>query len=115
MMREAEWDGEEFGLAIIDTLQAYFNGDDNNSNAQVVKFLRSLRPITELAHKPTVLVPAHPTKYAGDDALVPYGGGGILNEIDGNLTLLLRDNVGVLHYQDKLRGSVRPDHLQINT
>jgi hypothetical protein len=89
---------------VIDTLQASFNGDDSNSNAQVVKFLRSFRPITELAHKPTVLIPAHPIKNAGDDQLVPYGGGGILNEIDGNLTLSLKGDVVTLHYQDKLRG-----------
>jgi RecA-family ATPase len=104
MMQAAEREGEKFGLVIIDTLQAYFTGDDSNSNSQVVKFLRSLRPITELAHKPTVLVPAHPTKHAGDDALVPYGGGGILNEIDGNLTLSMTGDIVTLHYQDKLRG-----------
>ena len=71
---------------------------------QMVGFLRSLRPITELAHKPTILIPAHPTKNAGDDQLVPYGGGGILNEIDGNLTLSLKGDIVTLHYQDKLRG-----------
>jgi RecA-family ATPase len=65
MLRVAEKEGETFGLVIIDTLQAYFTGDDSNRNSQVVKFLRSLRPITELAHKPTVLVPAHPTKRRG--------------------------------------------------
>jgi hypothetical protein len=104
MVKEADEAGDAFGLVIIDTLQAYFNGDDSNNNAQVVKFLRSLRPITELSHKPTVLVPAHPVKYAGEDARVPYGGGGILNEIDGNLTLSLTGDAVGLHYQDKLRG-----------
>jgi hypothetical protein len=35
---------------------------------------------------------------------VPYGGGGILNEIDGNLTLSMTGDIVTLHYQDKLRG-----------
>ena len=104
MMRVAEQEGATLGLVIIDTLQAYFNGDDSNSNAQVVRFLRSLRPITELPHKPTVLVPAHPVKNAGDDDLVPYGGGGILNEIDGNLTIARKEDIVEFHHQDKLRG-----------
>jgi hypothetical protein len=104
MVEEADAGGEVFGLVVVDTLQAYFNGDDSNNNAQVVKFLQALRPITELAHKPTVLVPTHPTKYAGDDELVPYGGGGILNEIDGNLTISRKEDVVIFHHQDKLRG-----------
>jgi AAA domain len=104
MVKEADEAGDAFGLVIVDTLQAFFNGDDSNSNAQVVKFMRALRPITELSHKPTVLVPSHPTKNAGDDNLVPYGGGGILNETDGNLTISRKGDIVEFHHQDKLRG-----------
>ncbi len=104
MVEEAEAAGEAFGLVIIDTLQSYFCGDNSNENAQVVKFMRSLRPITELAHKPAVIVPAHPTKNAGEDQLVPYGGGGIKNEIDGNLTCIRKGNIVSIHWQGKLRG-----------
>jgi hypothetical protein len=45
-------------------------------------------------------------KNAGADALVPYGSGAILNEIDGNLTLWKKPETGVvsLHWQGKLRG-----------
>jgi len=32
-------------------------------------------------------VSAHPIKNASENALVPYGSGAILNEVDGNLTL----------------------------
>ncbi len=104
MMKEAEDAGESFGFAIIDTLQAYFSGDNSNDNTQVVHFMRSLRPITELTSKPSVIIPAHPTKNAGEDQLVPYGGGGIINEIDGNLIGARNGDIFSLHWQKKLRG-----------
>ena len=66
--------------------------------------MRSLRPITELTSKPSVIIPAHPTKNAGEDQLVPYGGGGIINEIDGNLIGARNGDIFSLHWQKKLRG-----------
>ena len=55
---------------------------------------------------PALVIAAHPTKNASDDQLVPYGGGAILNEVDGNLTLAKRGDTGntVLHWQGKFRG-----------
>jgi len=78
--------GEGSALPYLDTLQSYFPGDDFSGNAEVLKFMRSLRPITEIRGEPTVLVAAHPVKGATTENLVPYGGGAILNEIDGNFT-----------------------------
>ena len=61
--------------------------------------------MTQLDGHPSVLVAAHPVKNASDDNLVPYGGGAILNEVDGNLTLAKTGGGAVkLHWQGKLRG-----------
>ena len=95
-------------LVLIDTLAAFFDGDNINDNVQGGGFMRRLRPITRLPGRPAVVVAAHPVKNAPQDNLLPYGGGAILNEVDGNLTLWRRNegNAGVveLHWQGKLRG-----------
>jgi hypothetical protein len=95
-----------FALVIVDTLAAFFDGDDINNAVQGGQFMRRLRPLTQIAGLPTVLVSAHPVKNACEDALIPYGSGAILNEVDGNLTLWKRPDTGTvsLHWQGKLRG-----------
>jgi hypothetical protein len=96
---------EPFALVIVDTFAAFFDGNDVNDNVQAGQFTRRLRPFTQVMGLPTVLVAAHPVKNASADALVPYGGGAILNEVDGNLTLW-KESTGILtlHSQGKLRG-----------
>jgi hypothetical protein len=97
--------GEGFALTIVDTLQAAFDGDDFNNNAQAGEFIRRLRKLTvELAGHPAVVIAAHPTKNATEDQLVPYGGGAILNEVDGNLTLWKSAEEIVALHHGKLRG-----------
>ena len=57
--------------------------------------------------RPAVLVPTHPVKNPDKDNLLPRGGGGFLNEVDGNLTLWA-DTMGesaALHWQGKLSGA----------
>jgi hypothetical protein len=72
---------------------------------QVGEFMRRLRPLTQLESHPSVLVAAHPVKNAAEDNLVPYGGGAILNEVDGNLTLSKTAGGAIkMHWQGKLRG-----------
>jgi hypothetical protein len=97
---------EPFALIVVDTLAAFFDGDNINDAVQGGQFMRRLRPFTQLAGLPAVIVAAHPVKNANADALVPYGSGAILNEIDGNLTLWKKPETGVvsLHWQGKLRG-----------
>ena len=105
----------KFSLVIIDTFAAAFDGKDVNDNVQAGEFVRRLRPITQLPGLPALLIPAHPTKNASDDQLVPYGGGAILNEVDGNLTLAKRSDTGntVLHWQGKFRGlEFQPVHFR---
>ena len=64
---------------------------------------------------PVVIIAAHPPKQAGDDNLLPYGGGGTLNEVDGNFTLRLDENgLYVFHWQGKIRGlPFDPLHFKI--
>jgi hypothetical protein len=95
-----------FALVIVDTLAAFFDGDNINDAVQGGQFMRRLRPLTQINGLPTVIVSAHPVKNAGEDNLVPYGSGAILNEVDGNLTLWKDPATGMvsLHWQGKLRG-----------
>ena len=92
-------------LIIGDTLQGFFFGEDDNANPEMLAAARDFRALTRLESRPTVLVPAHPTKSAGKDGLVPRGGSAFLNEIDGNLTIWTQDGVARLHTQGKHRGA----------
>jgi len=96
--------GQPFTLVMIDTLAAFFDGTDLNDNVQGGEFMRRLRPLTRIDGLPSVIVAAHPVKNATEDQLVPYGGGAILNEVDGNLTLSKPDGITKLHWHGKLRG-----------
>ncbi len=94
-----------FDLVIIDTSAAYFQGDDDNSNAQLGNHARDLRQLTTLPGGPCVVVACHPTKSATKDDLIPRGGGAFLNEVDGNLTLWSDDQITTeLHWAEKFRG-----------
>jgi hypothetical protein len=97
---------EPFALVIVDTLAAFFDGDNINDAVQGGQFMRRLRPLTQIAGLPSVVVSAHPVKNASEDNVVPYGSGAILNEVDGNLTLWKKPETGLvsLHWQGKLRG-----------
>ncbi len=95
---------EPFGLIIVDTLAALFDGKDINDAVQGGEFMRRLRPLTKLPGLPSAIVAAHPVKGASADQLVPYGSGAILNEVDGNLTLWKSRGIASLHWQGKLRG-----------
>lgn len=91
-------------LVIADTLAAFFAGDDDNSNIQMLAAARRFRSLTKLPSRPAVLVPAHPAKAARKDSLVPRGGSAFLNEVDGNFSVWNEDNIATVHWQGKLRG-----------
>jgi AAA domain len=101
------------GLVIPDTLQAFFNGDDSNSNDQMKAAAFIFREITMAG--PAVLIPAHPKTGATRDSNVPYGGGALLNEIDGNLSLWGNPSSVELHWSGKFRGSFEPLHFALDT
>jgi len=93
----------EFQIVLFDTFQAGFTGGDFNDNAAVLAYTRQLRGLTDLRGSPAVLVAAHPTKSASEDSLEPYGGGSVMNELDGNLTLWAAD--GQIKFSfNKVRG-----------
>jgi hypothetical protein len=91
-------------LLIVDTCAAYFEGDNENDNVQMLVLAKRLREFTTLACRPGVLVLCHPVKNATNDNLLPRGGGSFLNEMDGNLTIAANDKVSMLHWQGKIRG-----------
>lgn len=92
-------------LVVIDTFAAYFDGEDENSNAQALDFARVARSLTVVEGKPAVIMPAHPIKNAQKGNLTPKGGSSLLNEVDGNLTLWNNENTIEMHWHGKHRGA----------
>ena len=92
-------------MVIIDTDQAYFLGDEGNSNEQRKWFASTLRQLLKLPGNPTALVNCHPTKNATQDNLVPIGGSSFLNEVDGNITCWAEDRTCTIQpHSTKWRG-----------
>src|ERR1700733_10905745 len=93
-----------FALVVVDTFAACFDGADLSDNVAAGNFSRHLRAVTRILGRPAVVVPAHPAKSADKGLLIPYGGGAIIDEVDGNLTLSRAIDVCKLHWQAKLLG-----------
>lgn len=93
-----------FDLIIVDTSAAYFPGNDENDNVQMGAHARRLRTLTTMPGNPCVIVACHPVKNAGNDNLLPRGGGAFIAEVDGNLVCLKRDTIVDLSWQGKFRG-----------
>ncbi|WP_407122664.1 AAA family ATPase [Bradyrhizobium sp. STM 3561] len=94
----------DFALIVVDTSAAYFEGEDENSNAQAAAHARRLRSLCEMPGGPCGLVACHPPKNATDDKLEPRGGGAFLAEVDGNLIGRKDDSAASVHWQGKFRG-----------
>jgi AAA domain len=90
-------------LLIIDTSAAYFQGDDENDNVQLGQHASNMREL-RIPGGPCTLINCHPPKNAGDDNLLPRGGGAFLAEVDGNLTARKSAMTVKLHWQGKFRG-----------
>jgi predicted RNA binding protein YcfA (HicA-like mRNA interferase family) len=97
-------------LVAIDTSAAYRFDADEDDNQGSKQWGQNLRQFTHLTSKPAVVVPTHPTKHADRSNLLPRGGSGLLNELDGNLSLWADLNAGTteLHWCGKLRGPSFP-------
>jgi len=92
-------------LVIVDSLQAFFTGDDDNTNMAMLKLATDFRKLTEPhPNKPTTLITAHPVKNATRENLLPRGGSALTNELDGNLTAWADGKMVSLHWLGKLRG-----------
>ncbi len=94
-------------IVVADTLASFFTGDNFNDNNQMLETAKTLRSISEkVKSRPTGVCLAHPVKNAAKDNLLPFGGGTIVNEFDGNLTLWSPDGeTTTLHWQGKHRGA----------
>jgi hypothetical protein len=102
---KAQMRGGDFGLVVVDTSPAFFEGDDENSRSQMGKHARMMRSlINVIPGKPCVVANCHPVKNPTVENLVPAGGGSFLNEVDGNLTAAKTDSTVELHWGGKFRG-----------
>lgn len=117
LKQEAKRIGGEFGLIIIDTSPAFFEGNDENNRVQQGNHAKMLRGLINIIPgRPTVIANCHPVKNAAADNLIPAGGGSFLNEVDGNLTAAKTDSTTELHWQGKFRGvEFAPMHFLIKT
>ncbi|MGO7570303.1 AAA family ATPase [Rhizobium ruizarguesonis] len=95
----------ELGFCIFDSLQAFFQGDDDNANMAMLDLALDFRDLTA-AHpnRPVSLIVAHPVKNASKGNLLPRGGSAITNELDGNLTCWADNGIVELHNHGKFRG-----------
>jgi len=94
-------------LVIIDSLQAFFEGENDNGNVEMMEAARRFRQLSDLDAGPSVLVIAHPAgKRPDKQNIVPRGGSAFSNELDGNLTVWSEpDGTQVLHHTEKFRGA----------
>ncbi len=117
LKEEAEKNGGEFGLVIVDTGPVFFEGDDENNRTQQGQHAKMMRVLIEIIPgKPTIIVNCHPVKNAPPDALEPAGGGSFVNTVDGNLTAAKTDSTTELHWFKKHRGvEFAPMHFLIKT
>jgi hypothetical protein len=102
-----------FDLVIVDTSVAFFLGDDENVNTQMLAHAKMLRGLIDLiGGNPTVIVTSHPVKNWTRENMIPRGGGAFLNEMDGNLTCMKVDGTKFteIHWCGKYRG---PDFAPI--
>jgi hypothetical protein len=98
--------GIPFGLIVGDTTSSFFPGEDDNANVPMGLYARTLRILNGCNGKPAIMMLSHPVKNATEGTLLPRGGGGFVNELDGNLTLwseALGENTR-LHWLGKIRG-----------
>ncbi|SIO53793.1 AAA domain-containing protein [Bradyrhizobium erythrophlei] len=115
--------GLNLAYVVIDTAAAYNVGDDENSNTQAGNYARQLRSLTNLPGGPCVVALCHPTKRAGNDDLMPRGGGAFLAEVDGNMAVVLDDSLlkvapfgkyrGDMSWQQRFEIDVVKDHPKL--
>ena len=81
-------EGGPYGLMIVDTSTAFFEGKEENDGIQAQAHAAMLRTYTTIAGGPTVIVNCHPNKTPNMEELLPRGAGPFLNEVDGNLVCI---------------------------
>ena len=95
--------GVEYGLVIVDTDMAYYDGPDEGNLARK-DWAHQLRQLTTLPGKPAVLVQCHPSASSKDFS--PAGGKQFLAQLDGNATLKRKNGAVILEkHETKWRGA----------
>ena len=94
-------------LVVIDSLQAFFEGENDNGNVEMMEAARRFRRLSEIPAGPAVIVIAHPAGKRPDKTnIVPRGGSSFGNEFDGNLTVWAEpDGTQTFHHTEKFRGA----------
>lgn len=94
-------------LVVIDSLQAFFEGENDNGNVEMMEAARRFRKLSDLPAGPSVIVIAHPSGKRPDKSnIVPRGGSSFGNELDGNLTVWAEpDGTQTFHHTEKFRGA----------
>lgn len=94
-------------LVVIDSLQAFFEGENDNGNVEMMEAARRFRRLSEIEAGPAVVVIAHPAGKRPDKTnIVPRGGSSFGNEFDGNLTVWAEpDGTQTFHHTEKFRGA----------
>jgi hypothetical protein len=104
--RIAELELSNLVMVVIDTNQAFYEGDNANDNVQQKRWGQVCRRLTTLPGAPLVIVNSHPVKHAKEkEEMIPSGGGSFLNEIDGNQTAIRDGELVEVHWTGKWRGS----------
>jgi predicted transcriptional regulator len=107
---ESITDGVDIALVIVDTSTAYFAGEDENNNTELLAHAKWLRSFSKrLPGNPTVLVCCHPTKFAGEESMIPRGGSAFTNEVDGNLGCIKKGDFSVALQVGKYRDVPFPE------
>ena len=116
-----EWAGETgpYRLVVVDTVAAYFAGDDEDKNKDAGDHARRLRGLTGIGGGPAILALAHPAKAARKPwEMVPRGGSAFTAEIDGNIYIVQEKGISTVGPTPKFRGArfdaITFDLVQIN-
>ena len=98
--------GGDVAMVVVDTSAAYRMDEDEDDNPSSTHWARTMRGFVRMPGRPVVILATHPTKYAEPNTLLPRGGGGFINEVDGNMSLWADEEQATtsLHWCGKWRG-----------
>lgn len=92
IVRHYQSKAKELALVIVDTLVAFFHGEEETNMLMLEYIHKHLRILKGLPGGPCVLIPAHPNRAARKhEDCIPRGGGSTTNELDGNFTMFSKD------------------------
>jgi hypothetical protein len=95
----------QVAMVVVDTSAAYFETDNESDPIQALAHAKRMRTLTLLPGGPCVLLLCHPVKGAKNiEDMIPRGGSGLVNEVDGNMGLYRTGDVVTGQKVHKFRG-----------